>query len=151
MRPRGSTSLALGGSLALVAALIVSSVALAGGRPFTVAPLSGSAEAPNPGDPDGTGTASFWLNAGTGTVCWSYSVSGVEPLVAAHIHHAPVGVAGPVVIPMLPTSSLSGSGCTTVDRSLVLDIIRHPSAYYFNVHNATYPSGALRGQLSRTP
>lgn len=151
MRPRRSTSLALGGSVALVAAMIVSGVALAGGRPFTVAPLRGSAEAPNPGDPDGTGTANFWLNAGTGSVCWSYSVSGVEQLVAAHIHHAPVGVAGPVVIPMLPTTSSSGAGCATVDRSLVLDIIRHPADYYFNVHNATYPGGALRGQLSRTP
>ena len=151
MRSRRTLAAAIGLSMALAATVLVTNVAVAGGRPFTVAPLSGAAEAPNPGDPDGTGTASFWLNAGTGRVCWSYSVSGVEPLAAAHIHHAPVGVAGPVVIPMLPTSALAGSGCATVDRSLVLDIIRHPGDYYFNVHNATYPSGALRGQLSRTP
>jgi len=144
-------SLALVLATALTAVLAVSGTVLAGGRPFTVAPLSGAAEAPNPGDPDGTGMARFWMNPGQGTVCWSYSVSGVEPLIAAHIHHAPAGVAGPVVIPTMPMTPTSGADCASVDRSLILDIIQHPSDYYFNVHTPTYPGGALRGQLSRTP
>jgi len=37
----------------------------------------------------------------------------------------------------------------TADRELILAIIQDPGAYYFNVHNATYPGGALRGQLTR--
>jgi hypothetical protein len=36
-----------------------------------------------------------------------------------------------------------------VDRDLIVAILRDPGAYYFNVHNATYPGGALRGQLSK--
>ncbi len=39
----------------------------------------------------------------------------------------------------------------TADRDLIVAILTNPSAYYFNVHNATFPAGALRGQLSRTP
>jgi len=51
-----------------------------------------------------------------------------------------------------PTGPSSGSGCTTgVDRSLALDIVRNPADYYVNTHNAEFPTGAARGQLSRTP
>jgi hypothetical protein len=37
----------------------------------------------------------------------------------------------------------------TADRELILAILHDPSAYYFNVHNAPFPGGALRGQLSK--
>ncbi len=93
------------------------------------------------------------MNPGTGTVCYDWSVSGAAtPILAAHIHHALAGVAGPVVVPLLPTGPSSGSGCVTgVDRSLAQDIIRHPWDYYVNTHNSEFPSGVARGQLSRTP
>jgi hypothetical protein len=151
MQVRRSIPVALGTSLALVIALVAGSVAIGGGRSFTVAPLTGAAEAPNPGDPDGTGSARFWMNPGTGEVCYDYTVSGVAPLAAAHIHIAPAGVAGPVVIPTPPTSATGGSGCVTAERDLLVAILTHPSGYYFNVHNADFPAGALRGQLSRRP
>jgi hypothetical protein len=151
MRSTRSNVLALGGVALLTLLLASSATVLAGGRPFTVAPLTGAAEAPNPGDPDGSGTASFTMNPGTGEVCYDYTVTGVAPLAAAHIHVAPVGVAGPVVIPLPPTRPDGGSGCVTADRDLLIAIITNPSAYYFNVHNAPFQAGALRGQLSRHP
>jgi hypothetical protein len=113
--------------------------------------LTGAAEAPDPGDPDGSGTASFTFNPGTGVVCYDYSVTGVGDLAAAHIHVAPAGSPGPVVIPTEPTSTTGGSGCVTAERSLIVAILTNPSGYYFNVHNADFPAGALRGQLSRSP
>jgi hypothetical protein len=36
-----------------------------------------------------------------------------------------------------------------VDRELALAILKHPAAYYVNVHNADFPAGAARGQLSK--
>jgi hypothetical protein len=135
---------------AIVAALSLTTVlagtVAAGGRPFHLS-LSGAAEVPL-GDPDGTGTATILINAGQSEVCYDYSVSGVAlPIAAAHIHVAPVGVAGPVVIPLPPTRADGGTGCVTADRSLLIAILTNPENYYFNVHNAEFPTGALRAQL----
>jgi hypothetical protein len=136
---------------AIVFVLLAAAPALAGGRPFSTS-LAGPNEVPA-GDPDATGSATVWVNAGTGTVCYRWSVSNAAtPIFAAHIHRGAVGVAGPVVVPLPPTGPSSGSGCTTgVDRSLAQDIIQHPWNFYVNTHNAPFPAGVARGQLSRTP
>ena len=136
---------------ALVLGVFGTAVADAGGRPSTTT-LAGPSEVP-PGDPNATGTATVWVNPGTGTVCYSWSVTGAAtPILAAHIHHGVAGVAGPVVVPLPPTGPSSGDGCTTgVARALALDIIQHPADYYVNTHNAEFPTGVARGQLSRTP
>ena len=148
MRSSRRFSIGISLALALASTLVLTGGAMAGGRPITV-DLTGAAEAPGPGDPDGSGTASFTFNAGTGEVCFEYSVTDVAPLAAAHIHIAPAGSPGPVVIPMPPSSPTGGSGCVTADRDLIVAILMDPTAYYFNVHNAEYPPGALRGQLTR--
>ena len=74
---------------------------------------------------------------------------------ATVIAHASASIHGdcrPVVVPLPPTTSSSGTGCTTgVSRSLAIAIIQRPWEYYVNVHNAEFPTGAARGQLSRTP
>jgi len=143
-------------SLALVTILVMVGVmaygsgrALAdnGGRPISV-DMDGSQEVP-PADPDGTGTASFTFNPGLGQVCFELTAQNIVTATAAHIHRAPVGVVGPVVVPLVPPSSGTSSGCTSADRALVLDIIQNPDAYYVNVHNSVYPGGAIRGQLSK--
>ena len=148
MRSSRTPSLGISLALGLAAALLLTGGVMAGGRPISIS-VTGAAEVPGPGDPDGSGTASFTFNAGQEQVCYDYSVTGVAPLFAAHIHVAPVGVAGPVVIPLPPTSATGGSGCVTADRDLIIAILQNPGAYYFNVHNADFPAGALRGQLSR--
>lgn len=119
-----------------------------GGRPFSTT-LTGAAEVPGPGDPDGSGTASLRLNPGQGEVCYELDVSGIAPARAAHIHAGTADVAGPVVVNFSPPTSGSSSGCATADRALILSIIQHPEQYYVNVHNADFPAGALRGQLSK--
>ena len=145
MRPKRSLVVVLG-----LAALMTASVATAsaGGRPMVVQ-MDGAQEAPGPGDPDGSGTAWFWINPGQGTVCYVLEVSNIEPATAAHIHVAPAGVPGPVVVPLAAPTSGSSSGCTTADRELLVAILVDPAAYYVNVHNAPFPGGAVRGQLHR--
>ncbi len=116
-----------------------------GGRPFTT-PLTGAAERPMAGDLDGSGTATLRLNPGQREVCYTIEVKDVVALFAAHIHVGTADVAGPVVVP-LPVGATGGAGCVTADRDLIRAIVRIPSNYYVNVHNADFPAGALRGQL----
>jgi hypothetical protein len=124
------------------------SAAQEGGRPFTVQ-MTGAAERPGPGDPDGTGTATFRVNPGQERICYTLTVADIEPATAAHIHIAPPSDAGPIVVPLEAPTDGSSEGCAPVSRALALEIIRNPGAYYVNVHNAPYPRGAVRGQLSR--
>jgi hypothetical protein len=119
-----------------------------GGRPISVE-MTGAAERPGPGDPDGTGTATFRINPGQRRICYTLSVSGIEPATAAHIHRAPPNAAGPVVVPLAAPTDGSSEGCADVTRELAQEIIREPGAFYVNVHNAPFPGGAVRGQLSR--
>ena len=132
----------------LVTLLATVGLAAAGGRPLST-PLTGAEEAPGPGDPDGTGFASLTLNPGQGEICFELSVSGIDPATAAHIHVAPAGAPGPVVVPLVPPTSGSSSGCVSASRELIKAIIQHPENYYVNVHNTVHPAGAVRGQLSK--
>jgi hypothetical protein len=140
-------AIALVASAGLILASVVPASAVdTGGVPFTVE-LTGAAEVA-PGDPDGSGTATVTVNPGTGDVCWTIEVTDVLTTDAeAHIHKAAAGVNGPIVVPFDPWDS----GCTTVSRTLALDIVLHPELYYVNVHNTEYPRplGAVRGQLDR--
>lgn len=82
-------------------------------------------------------------------ICYSITASDIAPAVAAHIHEAQAGQAGPVVVSLAPPSDGSSEGCAAADRDLVDEIRKNPSEYYVNVHNAEFPRGAIRGQLSR--
>lgn len=118
------------------------------GRPLH-AVLTGEAEVPRTGDLDGEGTASVRINPGQRTICYTLQVSGIATATAAHIHEAPVGSAGPVQVGLTAPTSGTSTGCVQVTRELALDILKSPADYYVNVHNAEFPGGALRGQLSR--
>jgi len=119
-----------------------------GGRTFSTT-LTGAAEVPIPGDPDGSGEAIITLNQGRGLVCFQITVADIAAATSAHIHEGAVGVAGPVVVGLTPPTSGFSSGCVTADPDLIKDIRQNPENYYVNVHNAEFPGGALRGQLSK--
>ena len=136
-------------ALAALALAATGATAKEGGRPFTIT-MTGAAEEPNDGDPDGSGTTKLRINPGQGQVCYEITVTGIEPATLAHIHRGGVTEAGPPVVTLEPPTDGSSSGCVeNVDKALLQEIIRNPSAFYVNVHNDTYKAGALRGQLSR--
>ncbi len=125
-------------------ALLPAVPALAGGRPLS-AELTGAAEVPGPGDPDGSGFATVTLNQGLGEVCWDVTFSDIADPFAAHIHVGAADAFGPVVVTLTP-----GSGCVDgVDPGLIKAIRQNPSGYYVNVHTPEFPPGAIRGQLSK--
>jgi len=143
-------------SLPILAVLMVSvmvagwasAAAGAGGAP-RITSLSG-AEETGSADTYGTGFARVTLNVGQDRVCWSISWADIATPTAYHIHHAPAGVAGPVILPFTVAESFVPTGCRTGldDPALLQDIIDFPDQYYVNVHNADFPAGAIRGQLS---
>lgn len=132
--------------LALVAAAVAFSPALAADPVTLKTALSGAAEVPA-GDPDGTGAASVTVDAVKGQVCYTLSVSGIDAATMAHIHKGAVGVAGPVAVALDAPATGSATGCKPVAPEVIAAILATPSDYYVNVHNAAFPKGAVRGQL----
>ena len=114
--------------------------------------MTGIQEVPGPGDPDGSGTVEINVVPAQGQVCWNLYARQIDPATAAHIHRGAEGVAGPVVL-MLTTPDASGhsQGCANVDPALAREIAYQGHNFYANVHNATHPSGAIRGQVRGGP
>ncbi len=145
-------------ALIALAGALWAGVAAAGGRPYETT-LTGAAEKPGPGDPDGTGFARLTLNHGQRTICYVLRVSGVEDpsanppvtLTGAQIHEITLANgSGPIRVHLAAPTGGSSSGCVAnVDRALIKDMLHNPEKYYVNVHSTTFRAGAVRGDLSR--
>lgn len=120
-----------------------------GGRGFATM-LTGAAEKPGPGDPDGSGTARLSINVGVGEVCFQLSVTDILlPATGAHIHVGDVMSPGPVVVGLVaPDETGTSSGCVGASPDLLKQIVANPAGYYVNVHSTDFLAGAVRGQLS---
>lgn len=124
--------------------------------------LSGANEVPQPtGDPNGKGRAFvFGVDGDPNTLCYMIITSKIAPAVAAHIHMAPAGTNGPIVVNFAPPTDGDSADCVTQGEILpggapafpgsvtVADILGNPSGFYVNVHTGEWPAGAVRGQLS---
>ena len=118
------------------------------GRTFDVA-MRGANEAPATGDPDGAGSAVVRLRRDDAQVCYRLTVQNIQlPSVGAHIHRGGAGGSGGIVIPFAaPGDNGVSSGCATVDRALIDEILANPANFYANVHTRDFPGGAVRAQL----
>ena len=137
------------------------------------AQLSAASEVPPVTNADvnarGTATITFTVtrdSAGTitgGTVSFNYSLNGFPAgttIRAAHIHEGAAGVAGGIRVDTglsaanAVTLAADGTGSITAtqgspDVPTLQAIVANPGSYYFNVHSALNPGGAVRGQLVR--
>jgi hypothetical protein len=135
---------------------------------FTV-PLSSANEVPaiTNADAGSGGTAVITLSvtkddSGTitsATMSYQLTVAGFpegSTVTKAHIHNAGAGANGGIVVDATLASGelalVNGGGSITksgisvpADRAAAL--INDPAAYYFNVHTALNPDGAIRGQF----
>jgi LPXTG-motif cell wall-anchored protein len=110
------------------------------------ADLSGENAVGDPGDPEGTGSATVVIDLDTSEVCFTITFDGIEDPVAAHIHEGGADVNGGVVVDFDWPTSL-GDGCVTGDAAVVAAIVADPGGYYVNVHTPEFPASAIRGQL----
>lgn len=154
---KSATRTIIGALAVLAMALGLAVPALGGGRPFSTT-LSGDNEVPRSGS-EATGTAQVTLNQGLEEVCVDIQSSGYEEgevIVAGHIHAAPAGQNGGIVVNLQVTSP-NHSICVDgdddpnfpFDAELIKDIRQNPSDYYINLHSNLVPSGVIRGQLSK--
>jgi Cu/Zn superoxide dismutase len=138
---------------ALLIALAVAGAAVARTQATTIelsAAMNAAQEVPTPtGDVSaaaGTFTASVTKTATGATLTWQLSFSGLTgPAGAAHIHKAPRGQPGGVVVPLCGPCQSPVSGEANVDAA-VLAALQTGEAYA-NVHTAANGPGEIRGQI----
>jgi hypothetical protein len=135
------------------------------------AQLSPSNEVPPVTNADGTasGTTTVTLNVtrdGTGTITGGTvdirttvtGFSATTTVVAGHIHKAPAGTNAAVVVGQFGPGEfvLTGGAGSLTKNGLAIPaadaqgLVDSPTGYYFNVHTALNPGGAIRGQLGQT-
>jgi hypothetical protein len=136
-------------TLVLVAGFGLAAFQAAPAAKGLTATLSGAQNAPNPGDADGTGSASVTFQDGAQNVCYKLSVDNIAAPTAAHIHRGKPGESGPPVVPLATPANGESEGCVTVEAEVAGEIEADPGSFYVNVHNAEFKPGAIRGQLAR--
>ena len=91
----------------------------AGGQGFSRlfgALLTGSAEVPGPGDPDGAAAVVIRINLPAGRICViGFDTNQIDEPTLFHIHEGDATVAGPVVVDFVPLLP-SGLGCVQGGR-----------------------------------
>jgi hypothetical protein len=125
--------------------------------------LSGR-EQPTPIDTRAQGQAIFRLSEDGTTLYFKVIVANIKNVIGAHIHLAPRGQNGPIVLPMLgnpfvdPVETVNGTlvegtatsaditGPLAGDLSALVAAMRNGDTYV-NVHTVQNRSGEIRGQI----
>ncbi len=125
-------------------------------EPDFTAILRGSEEVP-PVSTSATGTASASLDEANTTLTVTGTYTGLSgPAQAGHIHEAPRGENGDVIVPLTLTPDADDSTAGTFEVTatigteagqLSLETLQN-DGYYLNIHTEENSTGEIRGQLS---
>lgn len=113
-----------------------------------LAELNTTMEVPPPtGTTTASGVFAFEMTEKTGVMKYTLTVANLTgPASMGHIHKAPMGMAGPVVLPlMVPTTAAPLDGTVTLDAATLADL--KAGLLYVNIHTVANPMGEIRGQL----
>jgi hypothetical protein len=94
-----------------------------------------------------SGIAASTVNRDTGAMILHVNTSGVDDATASHIHTAPAGQNGPVLVGL--TQDAVDLGYWSLDAALDIDSLADYKAggLYVNVHTPANPGGEIRGQI----
>ena len=93
----------------------------------------------------GSGTADVTVWLGLQRLCFSLTVADLTDVTGAHIHRVSTGS---IMVPLSAPTTGKSSGCVKADGALLKEIATTPSAFYVNVHTASYPAGQVSGKLA---
>ncbi|MFJ4633795.1 CHRD domain-containing protein [Streptomyces sp. NPDC088847] len=126
---------------------------------FFASALNGNNEVPVAGKPavgDKDGHALALMRIQGNQVSYAFTFTGTQTPTLGHLHRGVKGVNGDVVIPFFTQKLKDGDkftfGTVTVnDQDLLNRIKANPQNWYFNLHTAEFPGGAVRGQVTKLP
>lgn len=138
---------------ALLLALAVAGAAVARTQATTIqlsTAMKAAEEVPAPaGDVSaarGTFSASATKSETGAVVTWQMTFTGLTgPAGAAHIHMAPQGTPGPVVVPLCGPCQSPASGTANVNATVLAAL--ETGGAYVNIHTPTNGPGEIRGQI----
>ena len=97
----------------------------------------------------GVGGGILSVDTATGRVTGFAVTTGVVGATQAHVHTAARGVAGPITVPLVggPDLWFVPDGAALLAAADIAAF--EAGSMYYNIHNADFPGGAIRGQLDR--
>ena len=96
----------------------------------------------------------FTIDTGTGAFTYEATYSGLTgPATLAHLHNAPVGTAGGVIVNLSGDFANDDDGMVTGSGMLTADQLNelNDGNVYLNIHTEMHPNGEIRGQLVEAP
>jgi hypothetical protein len=116
------------------------------------ATLGAAKEVPKPtgvrASAGGSFAAGLTRNGTRGTLSWRLTFRGLTgKAVAAHVHLARAGKAGPVAVPLCGPCRSGARGTAKVNARTVTALLGRGA--YVNVHTAKNPAGEIRGQVRK--
>lgn len=114
--------------------------------------LTGASEVPPNSNP-GFGNATVTFDSTHSNISVTITVANLtSPINNFHIHEAPPGTNGPVVINLIGLGGTFVNGTMTgtfpVGAAVAQRMLQNPANFYVNVHTEALPGGAVRGSLA---
>jgi hypothetical protein len=130
-------------------------LAYVSGGPITYAAELRPGNENPPANSTAFGSAFVTLDPINANLTWEVNTVGIANATLSHIHRAPAGTNGPVIIDFATSAGQIPGGRTNGTRSIANlsatdqgNLVTAPAGFYVNVHSSAFPGGEIRGQLT---